>query len=115
MYHRFIVQGGYTCVATSEALALLECSNSEWKILQTPIGTLYSVSNSVEDVVVNEHTVRLDRDKSKRNHYASDFFGFDVYGDWYLKTVIKKFDICPLRATKPDSVVSSTTSPVFSL
>lgn len=82
MYHRFLVQGGHTCVATNEALAVLERADSKWKIHQTPIGTLYSESYSVLDVEVMDHTVRLDRENPKCNHYASDFFRFK--GSWRL-------------------------------
>ena len=87
MYHRFLVQGGHTCIAASEAQAILGSPNRESKIHQTPIGTLYSESYSVQDVEVLNNTIRLDREKPKRNHYASDFFGLDVYGDCYLKTI----------------------------
>lgn len=87
MYHRFMALGGHTCASVSEALEVLENADRLWEIHQTQIGTLYSESRVIREVELLDNTIRIERGQLKRNHYASEFFGIELYGECYLKTI----------------------------
>jgi hypothetical protein len=83
MYHRFIANGGHTCISLSEVVEILK--QGKWKIHHTPLGKLYEEDWIADEVVVLlSSTVRISGSKPRRNHYASEFFGIEVCGECYL-------------------------------
>lgn len=83
MQHRFIGGGGHTSMAFSELVEILK--QGKWKIHHTPIGKLYELDWIADEVVeLLSSTVRINGSKPRRNHYASEFFGIELYGDCYL-------------------------------
>lgn len=88
MQHRFMTAGGHTCVALNEFEKILQ--HGKWQIHNTPIGKLYSEYCAAEEVVeVLGKQMCTSEAKPKRNKYASEFFGIDLYGECYLHSTEK--------------------------
>jgi hypothetical protein len=83
MYHRFIANGGHTCISLNEVVAILK--QGKWQIHDTPIGKLYSEYCAVDEVAeVLGSVANVSGIKPRRNNYASEFFGIEVCGECYL-------------------------------
>lgn len=83
MYHRFIASGGHTCIALNVMIAILK--KGKWQIHNIQVGKLYSEFYAADEVAeVLGNKMDVSGFKPKRNNYASDFFGIEVYGECYL-------------------------------
>jgi hypothetical protein len=83
MQHRFSVGGGHRSLAFHELVEIIK--HGSWKIHHTPLGKLYELDWVADEVVeLLSSTVRINGNKPRRNHYASELFGIELYGDCYL-------------------------------